>query len=215
MMEQQIDTAAANAELQHKAPEEIVAWAIGVAGGGAMVSTNFRPHEAVILHMCTRVQPDIPVLWVDHGYNTAATYRHAEELIARLKLNVKVYTPDMTVARWTALHGGVPSLEDEALHAEFTRLVKLEPFRRGLEDLRPTVWLTALRREQTAFRAGLDVVSREPTGLLKVCPVLAWTAADMDAYLRAHELPSETDYHDPTKVDEKRECGLHPDFFTR
>ncbi len=48
--------------------------------GRAIVSTNFRPYEAAILHLAVQAQPDIPVLWVDHGYNRPATYKHAEEL---------------------------------------------------------------------------------------------------------------------------------------
>ena len=57
----------ANAGLRNKSPLGIVRWAIAQANGRAIVSTNFRPYEAVILHLCTQVQPDIPVLWVDHG----------------------------------------------------------------------------------------------------------------------------------------------------
>ena len=70
----------ANSELRGKSPLEIVRWAIAQANGRAIVSTNFRPYEAVILHLAVQAQPDIPVLWVDHGYNRAATYQHAEEL---------------------------------------------------------------------------------------------------------------------------------------
>ena len=70
--------AKANAELRGKSPLEIVGWAVVQAKGRAIVSTNFRPYEAVILHLCVQVQPDIPVLWVDHGYNRPATYKHAE-----------------------------------------------------------------------------------------------------------------------------------------
>ena len=63
----------ANAELATKSPLEVVRWALA-QGGRAIVSTNFRPYEAVILHLVSQVQPDIPVLWVDHGYNRPATY---------------------------------------------------------------------------------------------------------------------------------------------
>ena len=83
----------ANAESRAKSPLEIVRWAIAQADGRAIVSTNFRPYEAVILHLVTQVQPDIPVLWVDHGYNRPATYRHAEQLKKMLKLNLKAYIP--------------------------------------------------------------------------------------------------------------------------
>ena len=70
------------------------------AGGRAIVSTNYRPYEAVILHLVTQVQPDIPVLWVDHGYNRPATYKHAEQLKAQLKLNIKAYLPKFTAAHY-------------------------------------------------------------------------------------------------------------------
>ncbi|MEI6779818.1 MAG: phosphoadenylylsulfate reductase, partial [Verrucomicrobiota bacterium] len=53
-----------NAELRSKSPLDITRWAIAHAGGRAIVSTNFRPYEAVILHLCAQAQPDIPVLWV-------------------------------------------------------------------------------------------------------------------------------------------------------
>ena len=39
-----------NAELKGKSPEEVVQWGVDFAQGKAIVSTNFRPHEAVILH---------------------------------------------------------------------------------------------------------------------------------------------------------------------
>ncbi|HWN93845.1 MAG TPA: phosphoadenosine phosphosulfate reductase family protein, partial [Methylomirabilota bacterium] len=79
----------ANSELRHKPAFDVVKWAIAQANGRAIVSTNYRPYEAVVLHLVTQVQADIPVLWVDHGYNRAATYQHAEEVKRLLKLNIK------------------------------------------------------------------------------------------------------------------------------
>jgi phosphoadenosine phosphosulfate reductase len=88
--------------------------------------------------------------------------------------------------------------------------MKLEPFQRGIRELAPRVWLTALRKVQNPHRAGLDVVVwDENFKLLKVSPVFHWSDADMEAYLRQHNLPNEWDYFDPAKADEKRECGLH------
>src|ERR1700723_2003962 len=86
----------ANAELRSQSPLEIIRWAMAQAKGRAIVSTNFRPYEAVILHLVTQVQPEIPVLWVDHGYNRPATYKHAEQLKKLLKLNLKPYLPKFT-----------------------------------------------------------------------------------------------------------------------
>ena len=200
----------ANAELAAKSPLDVVRWALTQAGGRAIVSTNFRPYEAVVLHLATQAQADIPVLWVDHGYNRPATYQHAEQLRTQLKLNLKPFLPKMTPAHRDAIHGPIPSLDDEAGLKQFSAVMKLEPFQRGMKELAPTVWITALRKVQNPNRAGLDVVSHDANfGALKISPVFHWTDAQMEAYLAQHNLPNEWDYFDPAKADEKRECGLH------
>ena len=199
-----------NAELRARSPVEIVRWAVSRAAGRAIVSTNFRPYEAAILHLAAQVQHDIPVLWVDHGYNRPATYRHAEELRGRLKLNLQSYRPRLSAAHRDALHGPIPTTETEEALKEFSALMKLEPFHRGMRELAPTVWITALRKVQSPNRAGLGIVSRDENfGTLKVSPLYHCTDAELDAYLAQHQLPNEWDYFDPAKADEQRECGLH------
>lgn len=204
------DIARWNAELRSASPLDIVRWAIARSHGRAIVSTNFRPYEAAILHLVVQVQPEISVLWVDHGYNRPATYQHAEQLRARLSLNLKPYLPKITAAHRDAIHGPIPTTDDEAALKKFSALMKLEPFQRGMRELAPTVWLTALRKVQNPNRAGLDIVSRDENfGALKVSPFFYHSDAGMEAYLEQHQLPNEWDYFDPAKADEKRECGLH------
>ncbi len=199
-----------NEELRGKSPLEITRWAIAQAGGRAIVSTNFRPYEAVVLHVATQAQPNIPVLWVDHGYNRPATYRHAEQLRGQLGLDLRPYLPRVTAAHRDAIHGPVPTTEEEAALKDFSAVMKLEPFQRGMRELAPTVWITALRKVQNPNRAGLDIVSHDANfGALKVSPVFHWSDEQMEAYLTEHSLPNEWDYFDPAKADEKRECGLH------
>jgi phosphoadenosine phosphosulfate reductase len=199
-----------DAELRSKTPIEIVRWAIDHARGRALVSTNFRPYEAVVLHLCAQAQPDIPVLWSDHGYNRPATYRHAEQLKQMLWLNLQVFSPRMTPARYEVLHGPVPTPEDEPALKQFSALMKLEPFQRGMRELAPTVWITSLRKVQNSERANLGVVAQDANfGTLKVNPVFHLSDSAMEAYLEQYNLPNEWDYFDPAKADEKRECGLH------
>ncbi len=202
----------ANADLRNKSALEIVRWAIAQAKGRAIVSTNYRPYEAVILHLATQVQPDIPVLWADHGYNRPATYQHAEALKKQLKLNVKAFVPKVTAAHYDAAFGGAPepTPENEERIKQFSTVMKLEPFLRGMKELAPTIWLTALRKVQNPNRANLDIVVADQNfNTIKVSPVFYWSDADMEAYLKQHQLPNEWDYFDPAKADEKRECGLH------
>lgn len=189
-----------------RAPEDIIAWAASVARK-PMLSTNFRPLSAALIHLVTTRLPDIPVVWVDTGYNTPATYRYVETLQARLALNLQVFTPRMTAARRAVIHTGVPPVGHPE-HAAFTREVKLEPFERALRELAPDIWFTGIRAEQNDFRRGLGVVSAGPQGATRVAPVFHWGRLDLDDYLYRHDLPDNPDYRDPTKGDDTRECGL-------
>ncbi|WP_343487615.1 phosphoadenosine phosphosulfate reductase family protein [Allomuricauda sp. d1] len=195
-----------NAQLKGIPPQEIIAWAIQ-HGNKPVVTTNFRPYEVAILHAVTDVKKDIPVIWCDTGYNTPNTYKHAEELIDRLNLNVDLYVPKQTSAHRNVVMG-IPQVDDPK-HAEFTEQVKLEPFRRAMAHHKPDVWFTNLRKGQTAHRDSLDILSLGSDGVLKVSPFFYWSDTQLDAYLKEYQLPNEHNYFDPTKVLENRECGLH------
>ena len=197
----------ANQDLQGKTPEEIVAWALKDAKN-PIITTNFRPYESAILHLVAKQRPDITVLWVDSGYNTDATYKFANKVIEDLNLNVVTYIPQQTRAHRDVTLGGIPGVDDPK-HEIFTEQVKLEPFGRALTELQPDVWFNAIRKDQTEFRQGLDVLSQSKSGVLKVAPLFYKTDADLDVYLAENNLPNEFDYFDPTKVEEHRECGLH------
>lgn len=196
-----------NAQLNGKSPRQIVEWALSIAKN-PIITTNFRPYEAAILHLVSQVRPDITVLFVDSGYNTIATYKYAQKLIRDLNLNVKTYIPAQTRAFRDVAMDGIPSV-DSPLHDEFTEQVKLEPFRRALGELEPDVWFNAIRKDQTEFRGALDVLSLSKDGVLKVAPLFYLTDSDLDAYQAEHNLPNEFDYFDPTKALANRECGLH------
>jgi phosphoadenosine phosphosulfate reductase len=195
-----------NKELKDKSPSEIISWAISLAKN-AVITTNFRPYEVAILNAVTKVDNNIKVIWCDTGYNTVQTYKHAEEIIQKLNLNIQLYTPKQTVAHRNIVLG-VPSIDD-AKHALFTEQVKLEPFARAMKEHQPDVWFTNLRKGQTAFRNSIDIVSVNKDGILKVSPFYHWSDEQLDAYLEEKNLPNEFTYFDPTKVESNRECGLH------
>lgn len=201
-----IDIKQINKGLKDKSPKEIISWAI-LNGVKPIVTTNFGPYSAAILHAVTRVKNDIKVIWIDTGYNTPNTYRYAESISVDLELNIKQYVPKQTSAHRDVVLG-IPSI-DSPKHKIFTDQVKLEPFKRAMKEHQPDVWFTNLRKGQTAFRDSIDIVSQDINGVIKVSPFYYWTDAELDQYLEENNLPNETKYFDPTKVLENRECGLH------
>lgn len=195
-----------NPKLKGIPPQEIISWALG-RSNRPVITTNFRPYAATLLHAVRMESESIPVIWCDTGYNTPQTYRHALEVTELLGLNLKVYVPRQTVAFRDATMG-IPGVEDPN-HTLFTEQVKLEPFRRAMKEHNPDVWFTNLRKGQTSFRDTLDILSLDRNGVLKVSPFYHWSEIQLDDYLKAYDLPNEFKYYDPTKVIENRECGIH------
>ncbi len=197
-----------NAQLRDADAAEVVRWALSL-GQPTINTTSFGRNAAVMLHLVSQQDNSVPVIWVDTGYNLRDTYLVAERLIRDLELDIRIYSPEMTSERRNAIMGGVPTIQDEVLHEEFTRQVKLDPFERALADLKPEVWLTGIRREETEHRQELDIVSLDGRGIIKVAPIFYWSEQEVEAYMQQHGLLTCRHYFDPTKVFDGRECGLH------
>lgn len=203
-----LDLDSTNSRLRNASAAEIVTWALGL-GRRTIATTSMGRNAAVMLHLVSEIDKSVPTIWVDTGYNLRDTYVVAERLIRDLDLDIHVYTPTMTSERRNAIMGGIPTVDEEERHQEFTRQVKLEPFARALEDFQPEIWLTGIRREETELRKSLDIVSLDGRGILKVAPLFYWSEDDVEDYMARFNLPTCKHYFDPTKVHDGRECGLH------
>ena len=196
-----------------------------------VVSTSFGIQSAAMLHLATRVVPDIPVIWVDTGYLPAATYRFAEELRERLSLELHVASPELSPARMEALCGKLWEAEDVDALNVYDRIRKVDPMQRALDQLGATGWLAGLRAEQTDHRRTLQAVG-DQWGRKKYLPILDWSTRDIHEYLVEHDLPyhplffegyasvgdwhtsrpledSDTNMRDTRFLGLKQECGLH------
>lgn len=180
----QLDTI--NPELDGKPAEDIIRWAAEAFGDGLAMTSSFGAQSAVMLHLATRVVPDIPVILIDTGYLFPETYHFVKDLTQRLSLNLKVYNPAVTPARYEALHGKTWEYAEGLDH--YHQVFKVEPLQRALEELEVKAWLAGLRAEQTEHRASLRPVERQD-GLYKVHPILRWSRKDVGEYMARHDLP--------------------------
>lgn len=195
-----------NSKLRDKSPEEIIKWAFSLSEN-RIVTTSFGIYSSVLLDTITKLDPMIRVVWCDTLYNHPNTYQHANHLIKELKLNIHKYRSLMSKDEIDRSIG-LPDLENDT-HKIFSEVVKLEPFRRALRELKPEVWFTNIRIRQTEYRDELSILSLSKDGILKVSPFYYWSDNDLDDHLRIKGLPKNHDYFDPTKVLRNRECGIH------
>jgi len=197
--------------------------------GPAVLSTSFGVQSAVMLDLVTRVQPDIPVVFVDTGYLFPETYRFAQELVERLNLNLYKVLPGMTAAEQEALHGKLWEQGIEGLE-KYNFLNKVEPMNRAIQETGAKVWFAGLRRSQSDSRKGLQYLVAQ-NQVVKAYPILDWSDRDIYHYLKERDLPYHPlyeegyltvgDWHSTRKWEPgmreedtrfgglKRECGLH------
>lgn len=226
-----IDLEATNRHLEGADATQTIEWAAEQFGDGLVMSSSFGIQSAAMLHLVTRVVPDIPVIWIDTGYLPAETYRFAEELTERLDLNLKVYQSPISPARMEALYGKLWEHQSVEALNRYDQMRKVEPMQRALRELKVTGWLAGLRRDQTKHRRGLKPAIRQGD-IYKVLPILDWTSKEIYYYLKDNDLPYHPlydegyltvgDWHSSRPVtandlDErdtrfqglKQECGLH------
>jgi len=183
----QLDIDTANKELADAQPLEIIQWAARQFGDGLAMSSSFGAQSAVMLHLCTRVVPDIPVILLDTGYMFPETYQFIDELAEKLALNLKVYQSPISPARMEATtgklwEGGVEGLE------KYDQLRKVEPMARALRELKVTGCISGIRHDQTDFRATLQPL-RVQDGIFRIHPILRWTTKQIHEYLVENDLP--------------------------
>ena len=196
MPNQELDLEAVNRDLAGSDPESIVQWAadnLGKITGqsqtqGLALSSSFGIQAAVMLHLVSKVIPDIPVIWVDTGYLFPETYVFAHDLKKRLNLNLQIYQSPMSPAHMEATMGMLWESDDVEDFNKYDRIRKVEPMQRAIEELNVTTMFAGLRRGQTEHRKNLPYILHQ-NDRFNVYPILDWSAKDVHDYLTKHDLP--------------------------
>jgi phosphoadenosine phosphosulfate reductase len=226
---QQAELAKINQFLSALTAAERVAWGLAFLPGEHALSSSFGIQAAVMLHLVSQVQADIPVILTDTGYLFPETYQFIDQLTERLDLNLQVYRADQTAA-WQEARFGKLWEQDLAGLEQYNRINKVEPMQRALAELNVGTWFAGLRRTQAGTREALPILAIHGNRY-KLLPIIEWSNKDVHEYLTAHTLPyhplweqgyvSVGDTHSSKPLElgmteeetrfngMKRECGLH------
>ena len=178
-----IEAAALEARYGGLGAQDVISFAIGRFGrAGIAAVSSFGADSAVLLHMISEVDRNLPVIFLDTGKHFEETLKYRDALAADFGLrNIQVVHP-----RPEALETVDP---DGRLHQSDTDaccdIRKVEPMARAVEPL--AAWFTGRKRHQAATRNALGVF--EATGpRIRINPLAKWTTSDLADYMRAHQL---------------------------
>ncbi|CAL4869044.1 Phosphoadenosine phosphosulfate reductase [Asticcacaulis sp. MM231] len=152
--------------------------------GDITLSSSFGADSAVLLHMVSQIEPNLPVIFLDTDRHFFQTIQYRDELVTKLGLtNLVNLKADPAEA----------AVEDDKNTLWRTQpnqccdLRKVRPLNRFMEGF--GAWISGRKRHQSATRTSLPIVEFDGKHF-KVNPLATWTAADVEAYFVNHDLPA-------------------------
>ncbi len=179
-----LDISHFNDRLDRWPPGEILGWAWEIFKPQIIASSSFQTQSVPLLHIIARVCPEMPVIFIDTGFHFLETLAFRDELQARYGLSIVVAHPAVSKRQLLERYGGGLYRRDPDLCCYIN---KVEPMQRMLAGM--SAWVSGVRRDQTAHRGGMRVLEPQPTGLLKIHPMLNWTKKEIWEYIERYRLP--------------------------
>ena len=221
-----IDVARAASEMDAWPADRILAWAAG--SGRAAFSTGLGAEGCALIHLIAAARLPVDVFTLDTGVLFPETYTLWQRLEARYGITIRGVVPKETIEQQAVSFGPALWTRDPNRCCALRKLAPLAEELKGAD-----LWITAIRRDQTADRASARVVEPDNRyGLLKVNPLVRWTSNDVWRFIHDHDVPYNplhdqgypsigcqpcttqvAEGEDPRagrwRGQEKNECGLH------
>jgi len=172
-----------NRRFETASSEEIVRWAAAELNPGLCMSTSFGAESAVLLHLVTQIDPQIPVLFTDTGFHFKETLEHRDRLTERLRLNLRVLKPEIPHDEFLAKNGKLYERDPDSCCAQN----KIAPFEKAIVEYQG--WITGIRRQQADTRKAAQFVESYRDRLVKVNPLLNWNGKMFWDYAKKYDLP--------------------------
>ena len=179
------DLDAANRELEHGTPEQILAWTWREFRPKVILTCSFQHDGVVLAHMLREIAPEVPVVFINTGFHFPETLAYRDEIVRRFGLTLVELQPIMPRTEFAERHG----LDLYARNPDLCcHINKVEPLKRYLPDVR--AWINGRRRDQASTRQAIRIVEAYPDGLCKINPIASWTSRETFYYMERHGIPT-------------------------
>lgn len=189
------------------------------------ISSSFQSHSIPMLHLISQMMPDIPIYFVDTGFHFPETISYRDEIEKTLNLNIKTVSSKISKINQIGNEGKFLFVSDPDYCCDINKVGPMQEVAREYD-----VWLTGVRKDQSAHRKGLTYEAEGKNGILRFHPMLNWDDKMINTYISKNNLlthPLEKDGYksigcapctSKPKYDErsgrwlgmnKTECGLH------
>ena len=147
-------------------------------GDALVVANSLGKDSMVVWDLAKRVEPRIGGFIVTTRYKPVETVRFMETLAGRYP-ELKVYKNDQPI----------PDGLYETYPDRCCDILKVEPVRRAVEEMKVRCWVTGLRCTEGRTRTDFREIEERDEGLVKLNPVLIWKEREIWQYLAIYQVP--------------------------
>lgn len=158
----------------------------GYLAEGKLIFTtsSFQTHSIPLLHIISRIEPQIPIYFLNTGYHFSETLEFRDQVVKLLNLNLVDLKPDTPKNIQLDPEGKLLFTSDPD-HCCY--LNKTQPMEKVL--MQYDVWVNGIRAEQNAFRNDMKIEQNAKHNVLRFHPMIEWTTKDIFAYRKKFNLP--------------------------
>lgn len=173
-----------DAELRHAHPRTVLEEAVATFGDKLALVSSFGAESAVLLHLVSKVKPDMPVLFLDTGMLFGQTLDYRRRLAAQFGLtDVRDLRPAYQDLALADPQASLWQTDTDAC----CEVRKVVPLDKALADF--DAWITGRKRFHGGERLSLPVVE-QADHQVKFNPLANWAKDDLDAYMAEYDLPA-------------------------
>ena len=184
-MAHKLDLAKLNERFEKAQPEEIIRWAIEEFRPKIALTSSFQTESVVLLHMVSKIDPAIKILFLETGWHFKETIDFKNEIVKCLELTnvVDLKADPKKREAFNAETGNKPYEVNPDYCCQINKVDPLDEALKGLD-----AWISGIRRSQSKTRKDINIVE-EYQGLFKINPLANVTSGDIWWFLKEHNLP--------------------------
>lgn len=201
-------------------------------GKRLFATSSFQTHSIPMLHLLSRIDKSIPVLFINTGFHFPETMSFRDQVKEQLGLNLIDVRSLVSRNLQRDTKGQFYFASDPDYCCFLNKTQPVEPFLAEYD-----VWINGIRADQNANRKNMKTEQAAPYGSVRFHPMLEWTSKMIYDYIREYKLPKHPLENQgylsigcepcTRKMDlsndrsgrwfglNKTECGLHTDLVTK
>jgi phosphoadenosine phosphosulfate reductase len=198
-------------------------------GRSLFTTSSFQSHSLVMLHILSRIDATIPVVFVNTGYHFPETVRFKDQVSESFGLNTVDLRPSTPKFMQRDPEGRLLFTSDPDHCCYLNKTMPVDTLLTKYD-----IWISGIRADQSQTRKRMKVEQPAPHGSIRFHPMLDWSAKMIYDYQKEFDLPRHplesagytsigcepcTRKVDPEMMERearwygmnKVECGLHTD----